>query len=70
MDEELLTAARRIAPSPDSKLLDSSLRALLRQYRSAEVDSLYAAYDEIPISESDEWGDLESWHSAADSSRR
>ena len=69
VDGELLAAARLIARSPDSQLIDSSLRALLRQHRSIEIDALYSAYDETPISESDEWGDLESWHNAADASR-
>ena len=69
VDEQLLNAARKIDRSPDSKLLDSSLRALLREHRSAEIDRLYAAYDELSLEESDEWGDLSCWHEAADSIR-
>ena len=70
MDGELLAAARMIAPSPDSQFLDASLRALLRQHRSTEIDAQYSAYDEVPMAASDEWGDLESWHRAADASRQ
>lgn len=69
VDGELLTAARVITGPPDFRLLDSSLRALLNQHRSIEIDALYSAFDEAPISESHEWGDLEHWHSAADASR-
>lgn len=68
VDEELLTAARRIENVPDSKLLDISLRALLSERRAAEIDAMYRAYDEQPLSEDDEWGDLSTWHEAADSS--
>ena len=53
---------------PDSKLLDISLRALLSERRAAEIDAMYRAYDEQPLSEDDEWGDLSTWHEAADSS--
>ena len=42
-----------------------ALRALLAQHRSAEVDASYAAYDEHPIDEPDEWGDLASFRAAA-----
>lgn len=30
-----------------------------------EIDAAYAAYDEHPLDEADEWGDLESFHTAA-----
>lgn len=30
-----------------------------------EVDSSYSAYDQHPVDEPDEWGDLASWRSAA-----
>ena len=69
VDEELLTAARRIENVPDSKLLDISLRTLLLEHRAAEIDAMYRAYDKQPLSEGDEWGDLSTWHEAADSSR-
>lgn len=69
VDGERLAAARVITGPSDIQLLDSSLRALLNQQRSIAIDALYSAYDEFPIPESDEWGDLEHWHSAADASR-
>jgi len=34
---------------------------LLARHRSAEVNASYAAYDECPVEEPDEWGDLASW---------
>ena len=46
----------------------SSLSALLAQHRRAEVDAAYAAYDERPLDEPDEWGDLASFRTAAGSS--
>lgn len=38
--------------------------ALIRRHRAAAIDAQYAAYDEHPLSERDDWGDLESWHQA------
>jgi hypothetical protein len=38
--------------------------------RSAEVDAAYAAYDAHPLSEPDEWGDLESFLEAARGTNR
>jgi hypothetical protein len=49
----------------DAALIDEALRALLVRHRSAEVDASYAAYDEHPADEPDEWGDLASWRQAA-----
>lgn len=69
VDDELLTRARRAtSASSDAALLDQALAALLAQHRRAEVDDAYAAYDEHPIDEPDEWGDLGSFRSAAGSS--
>lgn len=48
----------------DAALLDQALHALLAQHRSAEIDASYAAYDEHPLDEPDEWGDLASFHDA------
>ena len=39
--------------------------ALLASHRRAEVDASYAAYDEHPIDEPDEWGDLATFRRAA-----
>lgn len=62
VDAELLNSARGVrAGLTDAALVDEALGALLARYRSAEVDASYAAYDEHPIDEPDEWGDLRSW---------
>ena len=45
----------------DAALIDEALAALLARHRSAEVDASYAAYDEHPLDEPDEWGDLASF---------
>jgi hypothetical protein len=46
-------------------LIDEALAALLARHRAAEVDASYAAYDEHPLDEPDEWGDLASFRKAA-----
>lgn len=48
-----------------SALVDEALAALLARHRSAEIDASYAAYDEHPLDEPDEWGDLASFRRAA-----
>lgn len=66
VDGELLAEARRLRNGgPDSSLLDEALGALLARHRAGEVDSSYAAYDEHPLDEPDEWGDLASFREAA-----
>ena len=66
VDEQLLQSARRVRRGKtDSALLDEALGALLSRHRAAEVDASYAAYDEHPLDESDEWGDLASFREAA-----
>ena len=66
VDGELLAQARKkCGGSTDAALLDEALRALLARHRAGEVDATYAAYDEHPLSEPDEWGDLESFREAA-----
>jgi Arc/MetJ family transcription regulator len=66
VDDELLTRARDVTgAASDSALLDSALRALLDIHRRAEIDRAYAAYDEHPVDDVDEWGDLASFRSAA-----
>jgi hypothetical protein len=49
----------------DAARIDEALRALLAHHRSAEVNASYAAYDEHPLDEPDEWGDLASFRAAA-----
>lgn len=48
----------------DAVLIDEALTALLARHRRAEVDASYAAYDQHPIDEPDEWGDLASFRRA------
>ncbi len=69
VDEDLLREARLVGNAgSDAKLLDQALSALLAQHRHAEVDEAYRAYDEHPIDEPDEWGDLASFRAAVASS--
>lgn len=69
VDGELLSSARRVRSGmTDAALVDEALAALLARYRSAEVDASYAAYDEHPPDEPDEWGDLASWRRATSAS--
>jgi len=69
VDEDLLANARRLrAKLTDAALLDEALRALVARHRAAEIDSAYAAYDEHPLDEPDEWGDLASFRQAAGAS--
>jgi hypothetical protein len=66
VDAELLSSARGVrAGITDATLIDEALGALRARHRSAEVDASYAAYDEHPVDEPDEWGDLASWRRAA-----
>jgi hypothetical protein len=46
-------------------MIDEALRALVERYRSAEIDASYAVYDEHPLDEPDEWGDLATFREAA-----
>ena len=69
VDAQLLEDARRVREGkPDSIVIDDALAALLARHRSAEVDAAYAAYDEHPLDEQDEWGDLATFREAAGSS--
>ena len=67
VDEELLARARKLhAGATDAALIDEALVALLARYRAAQTDALYsAAYEEHPLDEADEWGDLASFREAA-----
>jgi len=66
VDESLLAQARSAAGgSTDAALLDEALRALLGRHRAGEIDRSYKAYDDHPIDEVDEWGDLASFGEAA-----
>ncbi len=66
VDEQLLESARQVlAPLTDAALLDQALAALLDRHRAAEIDAAYATYDEHPLDEADQWGDLASFREAA-----
>jgi len=66
VDGDLLQVARRVrSGNTDAAMIDEALRALVARHRSAEVDAGYAAYDEHPLDEPDEWGDLASFRVAA-----
>jgi hypothetical protein len=66
VDAELLDSARRArAGVTDATLIDEALSALLLRHRAAELDASYAVYDEHPLDEPDEWGDLASFRKAA-----
>ena len=65
MDADLLDGARKASGKPDSAMVDDALAALIARYRAAEVDASYAAYDEHPLDEPDEWGDPASFRRAA-----
>lgn len=69
VDTKLLAAARQLRSElKDAALLDAALKALLSQHRAGEIDATYVAYDEHPLDEADEWGDLASFREAAASS--
>jgi len=69
VDASLLEAARGLrSGSTDAALVDDALRALLARNRAHEIDGGYAAYDDNPVDQPDEWGDLDSWRRAASAS--
>lgn len=66
VDATLLRQARRSCRGcTDASLIDQALAALLARHRAAEIDASYAAYDEHPLDEPDEWGDLASFRQAS-----
>ena len=66
VDEHLLRSVRRLYKGkPDSRLLDDAFGALLARHRAAEVDAGYAAYEDHPLEEPDDWGDLASFRQGA-----
>jgi hypothetical protein len=69
VDQDLLEKARRMRSElADSALMDEALAALLAQHRKVEIDAAYSAYDEHPIDEADDWGDLASFRRIAGAS--
>ncbi len=66
VDEDLLADARaRKGASSDAALFDDALTAFIARHRAAEIDESYSAYDDHPITEPDEWGDLATFRVAA-----
>ena len=66
VDEDLLALARKTyGAKTDAALFDAALHALLARHRAAELDGMYVAYDDQPLSEPDEWGDLQSFRETA-----
>ncbi len=66
VDETLLAEARTANPQHnDAALFDAALAALLSRSRAAAIDHGYNAYDAHPLDEPDDWGDLDSFRSAA-----
>ena len=66
VDADLLARARATCRAAnDATLIDEALQALVARHRAHELDASYAAYDDHPISEPDEWGDLAAFHEAA-----
>jgi hypothetical protein len=66
VDGDLLDAARRLrSTANDATLLDEALGALVARNRASEIDAAYLAYDEFPIEESDEWGNLAAFRAGA-----
>jgi hypothetical protein len=69
VDAELLDLARSVGGgSTDAALIDGALQAFLDRHRASEIDSGYEAYDEHPLAEPDEWGDLASFRAATTAS--
>jgi hypothetical protein len=66
VDGDLLGSARRLRSKlTNAALLDEALEALVVRHRATEIDAAYSAYDEHPLEEPDEWGDLASFRDAA-----
>ena len=61
VDEATLHSARALGFGNDASLIDAALVALIATRRAADIDASYSAYDRLPLSTPDEWGDLESF---------
>jgi hypothetical protein len=53
--------------APERSPSDDAFPALRGALRSEDADASYRIYDERPLDDADEWGDLESFRSAAGS---
>ena len=66
VDGDLLRSARAVRSElNDAALIDEALSALLASRRRAEIDAQYSAYDDVPLSAPDEWGDVEAFLDSA-----
>lgn len=66
VDEELLAQARGLrSGTTDAALFDEALRTFLARHRAGEIDAAYHAYDEHPLDQPDDWGDLASFRERA-----
>lgn len=66
VDESLLREARSANPHHnDAALLDAALTALLARSRAYAIDAAYSVYDEHPLDEPDDWGDLSTFRNVA-----
>ena len=70
VDQKLLEAARSLRPGQtDASVMEAALEALLAAHRAAEIDAAYAdAYQLVPLSTADDWGDLAAWREQAGAS--
>lgn len=69
VDEHLLGRARSLrSGTTDAALLDEALQSLIALHRAGEINAAYAAYDEHPLDEPDDRGDLASFRDAAGAS--
>ncbi len=66
VDGNLLAEARTAKTGlNDAALFDAALTALVKTTRAAGIDAAYSAYEEHPLDEADEWGDLATFRDAA-----
>ena len=70
VDQKLLEAARSLRRGQsDASMVEAALEALLAAHRAAEIDAAYAdAYQLVPLSTLDDWGDLAAWREQAGAS--
>ncbi len=70
VDRALLERARALhRGQTDASVMEAALTALLSAHRAAEIDAAYAdAYQRVPLSTADEWGDLAAWRDHAGAS--
>ncbi len=66
VDDRLLSEALGLLPwKNNASMFDAALKALVTQHRAAEIDQSYAAYEQRPLDEPDEWGSLAAFREAA-----